>query len=241
MTNREQIVKNVSAALEIEPLVDLHHYPIAVAYSDGTVTLEGEIDGIGAKKTALGIAAAIPGVTAIVDRLRVVPAEAMEDGAIRDHVCDALVQEAVFYEYTIKALVKDAWETVREAPGAPAGVIEVEVSAGVVTLNGWVGSLSHKRMAGVLAWWVPGSRDVVNGMEVEPSEEDNDDEVTDAVRLVLEKDPFVNASQIRVSCRDFTVTLQGVVTKPLEKEMAEADAWFVFRVGKVVNQIQVAE
>jgi osmotically-inducible protein OsmY len=77
----------------------------------------------------------------------------------------------------------------------------VEVTDGVVTLNGDVPSLSHKRLAGALAWWVPGCRDVVNGLEEVPPEEDNDDELTDAVRLVLEKNPFVNATKIRVHSR----------------------------------------
>jgi osmotically-inducible protein OsmY len=190
---------------------------------------------------SLELAAAVPGVTGIVDRLRVAPAEPMEDGEIRDHVCAAFLQEPAFLGYTIRALVKESWETVRETPGGPTGLIEVEVADGVVTLNGRVGSLSHMRLAGVLAWWVPGSRDVVNGLEVLPPEEDNDDEVADAVRLVLEKDPFVNAGQIRVTCSDYTVTLEGLVPKPLEKEMAEADAWYVFRVGKVINRIDIAE
>ncbi len=119
--------------------------------------------------------------------------------------------------------------------------MEVEVADGVVTLNGRVGSLSHMRLAGVLAWWVPGSRDVVNGLDVVPPEEDNDDEVSDAVRLVLEKDPFVNAGQIRVTCSNYAVTLEGLVPKPLEKGMAEADAWYVFRVGEVINRIDVVE
>jgi osmotically-inducible protein OsmY len=130
---------------------------------------------------------------------------------------------------------------VREAPRAAVGVIEVEVADGLVTLNGRVGSLSHKRLAGVLAWWVPGSQDVVNGLEVIPPMADTDDEVVDAVRLVLEKDPFVNASQIRVRCRDYVVTLEGEIPRLKEKEMAEADAWYVFRVNRVVNNIIVAE
>ncbi len=241
MTHDEKLVKEVLAALEREPRVKLHRYPIRVEYGDGILTLEGETETIAAKKIGLELAAAVPGVTGIVDRLRLVQAEPMGDGAVRDHVCAALVQEPVFHGHAIRAFVKEMWESVREAPGEPAGVIEVEVMDGVVTLNGQVGSLSHKRTAGVLAWWVPGSRDVVNGIDVQPPEEDNDDEVTDAVRLVLEKDPFVNASQIRVSCRDFVVTLEGVVSKPLEREMAEADAWYVFRVERVINKLEVAE
>jgi osmotically-inducible protein OsmY len=241
MTHDEEIVSEVLAALEREPRVDLHHYPIRVEYGDGIMTVEGETRNVAAKKVALEVAAAVPGVTGIVDRLRITPAEIMGDGAIRDHVCDALVQEPAFHEYTIRALVKNAWESFREAPAELSGNIEVEVSEGVVVLNGRVGSLSHKRLAGVLAWWVPGGRDVVNGLEVDPPEDDNDDEVSDAVRLVLEKDPFVNAGQVKVSCRDYVVTLEGLVPKPMEREMAEADAWYVFRVGGVINKLEVAE
>jgi osmotically-inducible protein OsmY len=239
--NNGKVVNEVLAALEREPRIDLHHYPIRVDYGDGVVTLEGETGNIAARKVALEVAASVPGVDGIVDRLRIVPAETMGDGAVRDHVCDGFIQEPAFREYTVRAFVKDAWESVREAVPQQSGVIEIEVSDGVVTLNGRAGSLSHKRLAGVLAWWVPGSTDVVNGLEVDPPEEDNDDEVTDAVRLVLEKDPFVNASQIRVSCRDFVVTLEGLVPNPLEREMAEDDAWFVFRVDKVINKIAVVE
>jgi osmotically-inducible protein OsmY len=110
-----------------------------------------------------------------------------------------------------------------------------------VVLNGVVTSLSAKRLAGVLAWWVPGSRDVVNGLDVSPLQEDNDDEVADAIRLALEKNPFVNASQIRVRVRNYTATLEGLVKNETQRHMAEADAWYVFRVDRVVNRLGVEE
>lgn len=237
---KEEIMKEVGAALEREPRINIHRCPVRMEFSAGTLTLEGEMGDVAAKKLALEAAAAVPGVTGIVDRLRVAPAGTMEDGAIRDHVCDAFLQEPALQGYTVRALVKEAWEAFRELPAEPAGVIEVEVNDGVVILNGRAGSLSHKRLAGVLAWWVPGSGDVVNGLEVVPPMEDNEDEVADAVRLVLEKDPFVNASHIRVSCRNYAVTLEGLVCNEKEKEMAEADAWYVFRVDRVVNRIEVS-
>ncbi len=241
MNDAERIVKEVCAVLEREQRIDLHGYPVVVGFSDGVLTLEGDMESIAAKKIALELAAAVPGVGGIVDRLRIAPSEKMEDGAIRDHVCDAFAAEPAFMEVAIRALVKGKLEAIREAPPGATSAIEVEVSDGVVTLNGEVGSLSHKRLAGVLAWWVPGSRDVINGLEMVPPMQDNDDELTDAVRLVLEKDPFVNASQIRVTCRSYTVTLDGVVSRPKEREMAEADAWYVFQVDKVINNLVVSE
>jgi osmotically-inducible protein OsmY len=91
----------------------------------------------------------------------------------------------------------------------------------------------------VLAWWVPGSREVINGLAVEPPEEDSDDEITDAVLLVLEKDRFVTADQIRVRTQGRVVTLEGLVPNATIREMAEFDAWYVFGVDQVVNLLEV--
>src|SRR5512132_47851 len=73
-------------------------------------------------------------------------------------------------------------------PGA-RGQIDIEVEHGVVTLNGSLPSLAAKRLAGVLAWWVPGVRDVVNGIAVDPPEEDAPIQIEEAVRIALDKDP----------------------------------------------------
>jgi osmotically-inducible protein OsmY len=235
----EEILKAVRAAFEHEPRINLHRYPVHIAFSDGDLIVEGEMERVAAKKIALELAASVPGVSGIVDRLRVVLAQPMGDGAIRDHVRDALIQEPVLEAYTIQIRDKDQLETVRESTPEPYDVIGITVDDGVVTFNGQVPSLSHKRLAGVLAWWVPGSRDVINGLDIVPAEEDNDDEITDAVRLVLEKDPFVNAAQIRVRTKNARVTLEGLVTNDREKDMAECDAWYVFGVDQVINALAV--
>jgi osmotically-inducible protein OsmY len=240
MKTEEKIVNEVAAALERETSVNLHRTPLYLSFADGVLTMEGEVEHIMAKKRALEVAAAIPGVAGVIDRIRLVPATQMEDGEIRDHVCTALLAENQLASSAIWAIVKGKPEVVRETDGA-IGSIDIEVTDGVVVLNGAVSSLSAKRLAGVLAWWVPGSRDVVNGLEVSPPQEDNDDEVVDAIRLALEKDPFVNAAQIRVSCRNYTVTLEGLVKNETQRHMAEADAWYIFRVDRVVNLMQVEE
>lgn len=241
MRDKERIINEVAAALEREPSVNNHRSPVRIEFNDGVLTLEGDMERITAKKKALEVAAAIPGVTGIVDRLRLVPSTLMRDGEIRDHVCSALLAENLLGSCAIWAIVKKQPEVIREADQGVDGSIDVEVNDGVVILNGAVTSLSAKRLAGVLAWWVPGSRDVVNGIEVAPPEEDNDDEVVDAVRLVLEKEPFVNAAQIRVTSRNYEVTLEGLVKNETQRQIAEADCWYVFRVDRVMNLLQVEE
>ncbi|MGH7966121.1 MAG: BON domain-containing protein [Candidatus Binatia bacterium] len=195
-----------------------------------------------AKKRALELAAAVPGVSGIVDRLRVAPAQRMDNSILRDHVRDVLTQEPALQLCIIQTQDHGGVSPARGAAREPAGVITVAIEGGVVTLNGRVPSLSHKRLAGALAWWVPGSRDVINGLEVASPQEDNDDEITDAVRLVLEKDHLVDAGQIRVSTRRAVVTLEGlVVANEREKSLAESDAWYVFGVDRVVNALAMRE
>jgi osmotically-inducible protein OsmY len=77
---------------------------------------------------------------------------------------------------------------------------------------------------------------VINGIAVEPPEDDSDEAILEAVRLVLEKDPFVDASQIRVGVKNALVRLTGLVPTEAEREMAEFDAWYVSGVDKVDNR-----
>lgn len=58
---------------------------------------------------------------------------------------------------------------------------------GIVTLNGTIPGLTSKRLAGVMAWWVPGVRDVVNGIEISPPEEDSADMIEEAIRVTLDR------------------------------------------------------
>jgi osmotically-inducible protein OsmY len=86
---------------------------------------------------------------------------------------------------------------------------------------------------------VPGVRDVVNGMAVEPPEDDGAIQIEEAVKLALQKDPFVDADQIRVGAHNAVVRLTGLVKSEGMRESAEADAWYVFGVDDVINQIEV--
>lgn len=239
MPGKEEVVKRVHHALEYETRINLHRHPVKIGYADGAVVLEGEVEHVAAKKLSLELAAAVEGVRGVVDRLHVAPAERKGDGAIRDSFCAFLLREPEFRECSLRARVKGHGEVLREAAGDRGCSIEAAVEDGVITLEGRVISLSHKRVAGVLAWWTPGCRDVVNSLYVEPAEEDNDDEVVDALRLVLEMDPLVEAGQIRASCRNYVVTLEGCVRTQEERRQAELDAWYLFAVDRVVNRIEV--
>jgi osmotically-inducible protein OsmY len=236
MTAERDILDAVRSALHSESGIHTTSGPIHLAFVNGELTMEGEVDRLAGKKLGLEAAAGVPGVSRIIDRLRVRPATAMGDGEIRDKVRDALLEEITLASCAIRTWVKGQPEIAREPAGA-SGAIDVRVEDGVVTLDGDVTGQGQKRMAGVLAWWVPGTRDVINGIGVTPPEQDSEAAITDAVLQVLEKDPFVNAESIRVRTRGAVVMLDGTVPHEAELKLAEEDAWYVLGVDKVVNRL----
>lgn len=240
MTSAEDsIVKQVRAALEYEPRVNLHRHPVRIDVEVGAVVLEGEVESVAARKRALRLAAAIDGVRGVVDRLHVAPAQARSDGEIRDALTALILGEPELRDCALRVLAKGRAEALRDVPTRRAGSIDLAIEGGVVTLEGTVISLSHKRLVGVLAWWTPGCRDVINSLEVDPPEEDNDGEIVDALGLVYEIDPVVRHDQITVSCHGGVVSLSGAVGTEEERRRAEFDAWALFAVDEVVNAIEV--
>jgi osmotically-inducible protein OsmY len=139
MPSPEAICQQRRAALEHEPRINLHRYPIHLHCEDGIVTVDGDAEHIVAKKLALERAAAIPGVDSLVDRLRVVPTRPMGDGAVRDHVRDVLLQ------------------------------IRICTQGRVVTLEGLVPHAPIREMAEFDVWSVFGIDRVVNQLQVHAS------------------------------------------------------------------------
>jgi osmotically-inducible protein OsmY len=238
--NRMRIEAEVRSALgsELRLASSLQLKEITLE-NGGSLVLEGDAVSVAAKKLALERAAAVSGITGIVDRLHVVPATPMADGEIRVHLRDALIGDLALEGFEIRELDAGGYQLVRGVPQGAKGAIDVEVQNGIVTLNGRLPGLTSKRLAGVLAWWVPGVRDVINGIEIEPPEADNPDLIEEAVRAAFEKDPLVNAGQIRVGARKTTVRLTGAVPTEAERDAAETDAWCIFGVDNVLNEIEV--
>lgn len=243
MQNGNPILKSLRAALEREPRINLHQWPLRIDLTDdNALVLEGDVESIAAKKLALELAGTAPEVRGVVDRLHVAPAEHKGDGAMLDSLEALLLDARDLKNCTLRVMKKGQTLTLQETMDDDAsGDILVSVKDGLVMLDGWVISLSHKRMAGALAWWVPGCRDVVDGLEVLPPEQDNDDEVSDALSLVLEMDPMIpHPDQVRISTHNFVVTLDGQVASQTEKSRAEQDAWCLFGVDRVVNRLSVS-
>ena len=59
------------------------------------------------------------------------------------------------------------------------------------------------------------------------------------VRMVLEKDPLVHATQLRVGTAAGVVEMRGLVASEEERDLALSDAWYVPDVWDVVDHIEV--
>ena len=236
----DAVRKQVHAALERESRVNLHRHPVRIESADGTVTLEGEVADVAAKQLALQLAGAVQGVRGVVDRLRVAPGERRGDGAVRDSAARLLLQQPELRGCSLNVRTNERIEVLHRVAEDPAGEIQLSVTDGVVLLEGYVISQSHRRFAGAVAWWTPGRRDVINALEVRPAYEDRDDEVAEVMRLVLEADPEVDADQIRTNCNGKVVYLDGTVPNDQQKRRAEQDAWSLAPIRGVVNRLEIA-
>lgn len=118
--------------------------------------------------------------------------------------------------------------------------IRLKVANGVVRLTGTAETLSRRRFAGALCWWVRGVRGVVNHLRVIYPEPDSDDLIAEVIEGLMDKDPLVDPSEILVLSHGGVVTLTGTVAGADAREAAEYDAWIVEGVRDVVNQIEIA-
>jgi len=239
MNPRETITKQIHGLLERERRINLHRFPIHISNADGVAVLEGEVGDIAAKKLALELAASVSDVRGVVDRLRVTPGERRGDGAIRDSLARLFLENAEFRNCTLRSYTNERTQVLREGNGDSIGEIEISVENGVITLEGHVISVPHRLFAGVLGWWTPGRCDVINALALKPSYEETDEEVAEALRIVLEADPAVDAAQIRPTCREWVVTLEGSVPSEEQKRRAEMDAWYLSGVERVDNKLTI--
>jgi osmotically-inducible protein OsmY len=244
MNPREAITRQIHGLLERERRINLHRFPIQISNADGVAVLEGEVGDIAAKKLALELAGSVAGVRGVVDRLRVAPGARpgegrRGDGEVRDSLARRFLEQPEFRNCTLRLHTNERDQLLREGNGDSVGDIQISVSDGAIVLEGHVISQPHRLFAGVLAWWTPGRRDVINSLEVQPSYDENDDEVAEALRLVLEADPEIDAAQVRPAVDKWVVTLEGNVPTEEQKRRAEMDAWYISGVDRVVNNLQV--
>lgn len=222
--------KKIRAALERARDVDLHHNRIDISGGE-TIRLEGEVDNIAVKRRAYQIARETADGISVEDRLLLRVQRERTGNELLQAVVDALANEPVYRDFVISSRPDELPED-RDA-------IAVEVQDSRVWLYGQANSLSHRRLAEVIAWWVPGTADVENRIRVQPPQQDGDEEITDIVRLIFDKDPTLDAQHIQIATHNRVVTLTGTVSSEANRHIADHNCWYIPGVHQVQNKLQV--
>ena len=211
--NDSELKREVETALHSE--VRLRGRDISVAVEEGAIVLKGQVPELAEKRLAVNLVRRMREVGEVRDQLRLFKATEMTDRQIKDHIMDGLQQDGAIHELQIDVQVKDA----------------------VVTLSGKLDNLEEKRLAGLIAWWVPGVVDVDNQIVVEPHQEGNDGDLIDSIRQAFYKDIMINADTVGVTAKDGVVTLLGTVASEEARMAAEHDAYYIWGVKEVINRL----
>ena len=235
----DDIEQAIRLAIEDQPRLTTECRSVSIELHPDVLVLDGLVETIAAKRRLAFLAARNGGGLGVLDRVGVQTATLREDAEIVIDLIEALQYEPIFQEYRVLALPADAMSLPDHIAPTENSTIGVAVGAGTARLLGIVASLFHRRIAEVLCWWIPGVTDVNNHLYVMPSETDSDQEITNAVRVALHKDPWLNAPNVTVCTRAREVSLAGTLPDAVQRHRAECDAWYVRGVHEVVNNIEI--
>ncbi len=210
--------RNITIAVETELLLDeaVPAHAIDVATEDGIVTLSGSVDSYYAKLEAEDNAESTKGVLEVINNIVVKPPVRL-DSQIRGDIVAALAADPVTESYEVVVNVDD----------------------GIVTLTGDVDSYSEKTVAEEVAEGIEGVKLVKNQLTYDLVTDRTDPDIKSDIEYRLRSDATIKSGLIQVTVDEGDVTLDGKVSSAAEKNEAETEAWSVFGVKSVENDLDV--
>ena len=209
----QEIKRNVEAELHWAPELDASD--VAVTVKDGVVTLAGFVRNSTEQSAAERTSKRVIGVKAVVNDLQVKPSSERLDREIAQDAVDALS---------------------RALPTVSPGV-KVTVRDGSISLEGEVPWDFQRQLAEKAVREVPGVKDVLNLIEVEPKAAPMD--LKAQIEQALKRSAEVHAKDIVVESDKGVVTLRGKVRSWAEKDEVAKAAWRAPGIREVRNYILV--
>lgn len=222
----KELKDDIVEALAVDPAAET--YELAVEVNDGVAELSGTVQSWAEKHLAEQVAKGVRGVKSVTSNIRIVYPREREDDDIRAGIRRRLDSDIM----------------------VDAGLIDIKVYKGKVTLSGTVGSAAERQRAWQDAW-VAGVKSVnAQGLEVRAWARDemqrkrkrvsrSDEEIQQAVEEALVHDPRVFSFRPEVEVDEGIVTLTGEVTDLGAKRAAEETAANTLGVWRVVNRLRV--
>jgi osmotically-inducible protein OsmY len=241
MARHSPLLERIRSRLQNSPRGDLLRRGMRVFLEKGDLVLEGEVTDVADKKTALVQAAMVAGVGPIIDRLHVRPSARRSDAEILRDVRHLLAAEVALADCLVQGTAcGNHSRTMVLCPEGWQGDIEIRVEDGVVTLDGEVPGLAQKCLASILAWSVPGCRDVIDGLGVDATDEDSDTAMTEAIRRAMERLSPSRGAPLTLRVTGGVVTLAGEVASWDEVRAIDRMIWGMFGVTEVRNQLAIS-
>ncbi|BEP13539.1 BON domain-containing protein [Acidothermaceae bacterium B102] len=192
----------IVAELEWAPDVVADH--VGVGLTDGAVTLCGQVASYPERVAAVRAVLRVRGVTAVADEI--VVRDPAGDGADAD-------------------IARDAAAALERSTSLPAGSVKAEVHDQVVTLTGALSWHYQRSTAVNLVAGLPGVRDVVNEIVLQPQAVVSPVEAEASILAALQRSALLNVPAVKVSVNGSVITLTGTVSTWAERHEAEFAAW----------------
>jgi len=184
---------------------------------NGNITIEGTVNTLSDKYRIFEIAAKVPGVKTISNQV-IVNTPDRPDGIIKSDILQEM-------EYVSSILEPDS--------------INVEVTNGVVFLEGTVSFYREKLAMRTIASWQEGVKGIVNNITVLPPEKAKSDENLEDVLTQILKNDFPLEENVNIMVEDGKVTLEGSVTTLWAKYNLAETFKDVIGIRKVDNNLNV--
>jgi len=215
MKNDADLQHDVQEELRWDP--SIHAEQIGVSVKNGVVELDGHVDSVWVKYAAERAAMRVAQVKAVASEIKVDP----PSSAIRTD--EDIARAASNYL---------EWNTL-----VPK-TVKVQVTDGVVTLQGTVEWQFQKKEAEQGLLWLIGVKSILNKITLNPKASAAGVKIK--IEEALKRNAEIDASHIKVETSDGTVTLRGNVRSWVEREEAEQAAWAAPGVTKIDNRLTVS-
>jgi osmotically-inducible protein OsmY len=210
-----ELHSDIAEELKSDPCLDATR--IAIAVSDGIVTLTGTVPSYGQKIEAENAVKRVIGVKGVANDLTIeLPSDHLRDDTdIARAAADML-----------------SWHS--DLPHT----IQVSVSNGWITLSGMVDWQFQKEEAERAVRYLTGVKGVINNLTIKSAPKVAD--VRERIRKELERTVDQEANRITIETSDGRVTLKGVVHSWAELDAARRAAWSAPGVTMVDSKLAVA-
>ncbi|NGP75400.1 BON domain-containing protein [Balneolaceae bacterium YR4-1] len=209
---------------------------ISVAVDSNRVTLSGSIGSAYEKQLAMDFSHVVGVDSVVADELEVQP-EIQSDMLESDQL-DVLTDEQIVNAIK-RAFTYD--------PRVPEDMVDVTIEDDIAILTGTVNNLNSKLAADSDARHTAGVRDVENNIEVQkkvvvtPEVAVSDDAIQNRVNLAVQRDPYLESTNLTIAVVDGIVVLEGTVNSVFKKNQAEEVARDVKGVLAINNNIEVTQ